>query len=280
MDLEKEYWNEQKKIYDSLTYENDKKYYSWQPARWAGNDVAINLISKYLKDVNTTLEIGAGSAAFSIALYNYNNNINPTAIDISPAAYDYANQILKDLNIPVNYKIYDLFKFNEKADLVLSLGVIEHYDKVKMENFIKKCIDLSNKYILICIPNQESIFFKNYVSWSEKLSKKYVEKHQKLTNGDLKKLLEKMNLKIILEDGFQVFLSESKFLSEDTKNNLDMINDIRKSISKYDENLASEYPNKNFSMEDIKTLTLSELNLSKEERMKYSFMTFILAEIK
>lgn len=149
-----------------------------------------------------------------------------------------------------------------------------------MENFIKKCIDLSNKYILICIPNQESIFFKNYVSWSEKLSKKYVEKHQKLTNGDLKKLLEKMNLKIILEDGFQVFLSESKFLSEDTKNNLDMINDIRKSISKYDENLASEYPNKNFSMEDIKTLTLSELNLSKEERMKYSFMTFILAEIK
>ena len=37
MDIEKEYWNEQLRIYNSLTYAKDIKYYEWQPARWAGN---------------------------------------------------------------------------------------------------------------------------------------------------------------------------------------------------------------------------------------------------
>lgn len=44
MDREKEYWKEQLRIYNSLTYDNSIKYYEWQPARWAGNYSAINLM--------------------------------------------------------------------------------------------------------------------------------------------------------------------------------------------------------------------------------------------
>ena len=86
MDREKEYWKEQLRIYNSLTYDNSIKYYEWQPARWAGNYSAINLMENYLNDVKSTIEVGAGSAAFSIALYNKKKNLQLHAMDISPIA--------------------------------------------------------------------------------------------------------------------------------------------------------------------------------------------------
>ena len=43
-----------------LTYDNSIKYYEWQPARWAGNYSAINLMENYLNDVKSTIEVGAG----------------------------------------------------------------------------------------------------------------------------------------------------------------------------------------------------------------------------
>lgn len=280
IDLEEEYWLGQKKIYDELNFVPKEKYYAWQPARWAGNDVAIKLISNYLKDVKSTLEVGAGSAAFSISLFNYNPNISLTAVDISPTAILYGKQIAKDLNVPILFKKCDLFEYSKKADLVLSLGVVEHFTKDKMKKFIKKCINLSNKYIFISIPNQESIFFKNYVQWSNKNSNSYGEKHQKITNDDLIKLLKNEGLDILVTDGFQLFLSEAKFLSEETKNNLEMINILKKAINNFDSKLASEYPNKNFTIDNIQSMSLSELSLSKQVRLKYSFMTFVLAKIK
>lgn len=280
MDLEKKYWKNQRKIYESLELKKNIKYYAWQPARWAGNNVAIILMKNYLKDINTSIEVGAGSAAFSISLYNYNNKIKLYAIDISKTATRYGKLIAKDLNIPLIYKNCDVFDINGKYDLVLSLGVIEHFEKHDMEKFVKKCIELTNKYILIAIPNQESITFKNYVSWNEKKGQEYGEKHKKFDNEDLKKLLINMNLDIISEDGFQVFLSESNFLSDDAKNNSRMIRKIKQNLLKFDTKLAELYPNKNFDINDIDAMTLCELSLSKEDRLKYSFMTFILAKVK
>ena len=195
MDIEKEYWNEQLRIYNSLTYAKDIKYYEWQPARWAGNYSAINLIKKYLNDVKTTIEVGAGSAAFSIALHNKKNDLKLHAIDISPTATKYGRIISKDLNVSIEYICGNLFECVDKYDLVLSLGVIEHFTSQQMDEFVEKCIELSNKYILIAIPNQESEIFKNYVSWSNKNSKEYEEKHNKFNNEDLridKKMSEKM----------------------------------------------------------------------------------------
>lgn len=280
MDEERNYWNEQSRIYDSLEYKPSEKYYRWQPARWAGNNVAIRTINKYLKDIKSSCEIGAGSGAFSIALYNHNNTIKLTAVDKSLTATNYGKKIFKDLNIPVNYINEDLFNVNGKYDLVLSLGVIEHYEEEVMEKFVKKCIDLSNKYILIAIPNQDSIFFKNYVEWTRKNSKEYEEDHKKFDTEDLINLLRKMNLDIECVDGFQMFLSNHDFLSENSKKNLDIINILKEKLNKYDPSLSNRFPYVDFNLEDIENMTLAELDVDDKTRMKYSFMTFVLAKIK
>ena len=280
MDNEKLYWEEQSRIYDSLEYKPSEKYYRWQPARWSGNNVAIRTMEKYLKDIKSSCEIGAGSGAFSIALYNYNNTIKLTAVDKSNAATEYGKKIFNDLNIPVNYINEDLFDLVGKYDLVLSLGVIEHYEEDVMEKFVKKCIDLSNKYILIAIPNQDSIFFKNYVEWTRKNSKEYEEDHKKFDTKDLINLLRNNNLDIECVNGFQMFLSNHDFLSENSKKNLDIINLLKDKLSKYDTSLSNKFPYVDFDLEDIEKMTQVELDVDDETRMKYSFMTFVLAKVK
>lgn len=277
MDKEKNYWSEQIQIYNALTYDKKDKYYEWQPARWAGNYSAINLMKEYLKNINSIIEVGAGSAAFSIALYNKKNDLKLTAIDISPTAAKYGQMISSDLDVPLNYIVGDLFECTGKFDLVLSLGVIEHFTSQQMDDFVEKCVNLSSKYILIAIPNQESQIFKNYVSWSNKNSKEYEEKHNVFNNYDLKCLLKKHNLKILIEDGFQLFLSEKDFLEEDTKNNLDFIKLLKSKLMVLNPEIGLKFPNVNFKAKDINDLIKVELSFTKEIRLKYSFMTFILA---
>lgn len=68
-----------------------------------------------------------------------------------------------------------MFDFIGKYDLVLSLGVIEHYNYEKMVKFVEKCISLSNKYIFIAIPNQESIFLRIMYLGAKKIVKNMVK---------------------------------------------------------------------------------------------------------
>lgn len=280
MDEEKEYWKLQRTLYDNLPYEKNKKYYEWQPARWAGNKVAINIMLRYIKNVKSICEVGAGSCAFSISLFNELKEIEINAIDKSTEAVNYGKNIASDLNIPINYINGNLFEFKGKFDLVLSLGVIEHFSKEDMIRFMKKCIELSNKYILIAIPNQESIVFKSYIKWCEKNNQNYGEDHKEFNNSDLSSLMRNMGLEVLIEDSFQVFLSEYDFFLDNLEDNSDWILILKEKIAKYDKKLADEFPKVNFRMKDILTLKNVELDLSKNIRMKYSFMSFVLAKIK
>lgn len=280
MDKEKEYWNEQLRIYNELKYDKNIKYYEWQPARWAGNYSAISLMKKQIENIDSVIEVGAGSAAFSIALYNKYNNLKLSAIDVSPVATKYGKIIAKDLDVPLEYITCDLFDFSGNYDLVLSLGVIEHFTPEEMDRFIDKCKELSNKYILIAIPNQESQIFKNYVAWANKNSKEYEEKHNKFNIDDLKYMLQKHNLEILVEDGFQLFLSEKDFLTEDTKDNLELIKLLKNKLTSFNSETGLKFPNINFKAKDINDLVAVELSFDKDIRLEYSFMTFILASKK
>ena len=278
MDKEKAFWEEQLRVYNSLPYNNSEKYYNWQPARFAGNKAAILLMKKYLKNIKTSCEIGAGSCAFSFSLHNEFSDLSLNAVDISKSAVEYGNLIADDMNIKINYRQQNLFEIKTKYDLVLSLGVIEHYKEEERLKFIRKCYEISNKYIIIAIPNQESIFFKNYVAWSKRKSKKYEEKHEKFNINDLLYLIENNGFKILINDGFQVFLSESKFLSEETKQNEKIISILKKGLYENNRELAMKFPYIDFKKENIDSMAITENKLTRKDRIQLSFMSFILAE--
>ena len=208
-DLEEKYWLHQKKIYDSLDYPNNIKYYSWQPARWSANAAAVQTIFNNIKDINSVCEIGAGSAAFSYEMYKQNPNLKLTAIDRSKVASIYGKQIAEDMDVSVNYINDDFWNINgeNKYDIVLSLGVIEHFDKKEQIEFIKKCIEFSKKYIMVAIPNQDSIIFQSYIKWCNRNNNNYEEEHKALNTQMLESLMEKCGLEVVIVDGFQMYLS-------------------------------------------------------------------------
>lgn len=280
MNLEYNYWKKNMEIYKELPYPKNVKYYCWQPARWSSNRAAIRTIYKEIDDINTVCELGAGSAAFSLEMYNQNNNLNITAIDICEMACKYGKLIADDMKVPINYVNNDFFLLDDsnKYDFVLSLGVIEHFDKEKMEGFIKLCQRISNRYILIAIPNQNSTIFKSYIKWCNKNDNNYEEKHEDLNTDLLLSMLKENGLKILRVDGFQMFLSESDFLQETIQVNKKYINMLKKALVNEDKKFESLYPNYNFKCEDIESMTRAELKFSKNERLEFAFMTYVLCE--
>ena len=279
-DLESSYWKKQLKTYNLLPYKDNEKYLSWQPARWSSNGAVITEILSNITKINTVCELGAGSAAFSLEMFRKNKDLKITAIDKSKIASKYGKKIAKDMNVPINYKVRDFFKIKNKTtfDFVLSLGVIEHFNANDRKKFIQKCIDMSNKYIFIAIPNQESIIFKSYVKWCNKNNNNYEEDHEKFNLNDLLCLIKEYELRPIMTGGFQVYLSESDFLEDTVKENKKYIDKLKKCLIQQDKSIGEKFPNYNFKMDDIPAMTKAELSLSKEERIEMSFMIYILCE--
>lgn len=279
IDKEEKYWLTQYEIYNNIENVPAKlKYKEWQPARWAGNLTAALKIKKIASNLNSILEVGAGSAAFSFQLKELYPSAVLNAIDISPIAKKYCLAIAKDLNVKINYKLNDLFLEHDlKSDITVSLGVIEHFEKEKQNEFIEKMIELSNKYILIAIPNQSSKVFKSYVEWAKKNDNEYEEKHQSLNIDDLEKMLVKKHLKILLKDGFQIYLSEKDFVNSVLKQDI-YINKLKTALLNQNKQIGSLFPNYSFHSNDIIYMSKAELSLSKRERLKFGFMSYILAE--
>ena len=73
-------------------------------------------------------------------------------------------------------------------------------------------------------------------------NKQYEEKHEKFNINDLLYLIENNGFKILINDGFQVFLSESKFLSEETKQNEKIISILKKGLYENNTELAMKFP--------------------------------------
>lgn len=76
---------------------------------------------------------------------------------------------------------------------------------------------------------------------------------------------------------FSYFYRKKNFLEEDTKNNSEIIKLLKNKLMNLNFKLGSKFPNVNFKAKDIEDLVKVELSLNHEVRMKYSFMSFILA---
>ena len=272
-----EFWLYQHNTYQSLPYERSIRYESWQPGRWAANRSAILNLLPRLGALQNICEVGAGSAAFGLELGRQSSCV-VHAVDLCPAAADYAKEIAHDMKIDLDYTVGDLFSYEHKSDLVLSLGVIEHFSPELQEKFICHCRDISNKYVLVAIPNQDSVIFQNYVAWSNRESKSYEEEHKPLTTDGLEQLIRKSGMKVIHVDGFQVFLSERVFWNETPISQIPLYLDLQRQFAGASDRWG-DFPCMDFTYEDIPRMVALERALKPEDRLRYGFMSYVLAEV-
>lgn len=272
------FWKLQHDNYLAFSYAAKNRYEAWQPGRWAANRSVAHSLREFFSDIKSILELGAGSAAFSMELQRqYKCDI--VGVDMSIEAKRYAERIAMDMGIPITYKLSDIFEETIRADVVLSLGVIEHYTPQKQMEFIEKCAELSNKYVLIAIPNQESLIFRNYCEWARSKNGEYEEEHKALTVYELETLMECCGLEIVRIDGFQVFLSEKEFWNNTDINSIPLYVDLKWKISAEGINWP-DFPVMNFTYDDIPMMVEIEEQLGEQIRMEYGFMTYVLAEKK
>lgn len=281
-ELNNEFWEKEINYYMSLKYPPSIKYQSWQPAKWASNSGVVERISTFFHNpIEQSLELGAGSCAFSFVMNQILRN-KIVAVDVCKRAVDFGNIISNDLNVNLHYVKEDFFNIknlNKSSDIVFSLGVIEHYNNEQQQIFINLNKQMSKRYVLIAIPNQESWIFKNYIRWVTKNANLFEDKHQELNLDILKKEIESAGLRVLYADGFHMFLSEFKFWKETSYDKYEFFDRLKGVLIAQDPVRYSRFPHMDFTYEDINTLKRVENLLTRDERIQHGFMNYILAEI-
>lgn len=109
----------------------------------------IQLFSRALvgaENVNTVLEIGAGTGANLEALQALRPWLQLTGIDINPAAVSE----MKQKGFMAFRSSAAEYRSSIKHDLVLTKGLLIHIPADQLPGVYRKIFDLSDKYILLC----------------------------------------------------------------------------------------------------------------------------------
>jgi SAM-dependent methyltransferase len=129
--------------------DNEKYYENFDWVKFDNANENYSSIRKLIpKDVNSIIDIGCGNGLITNKL---NSEFEITGVDRSAKALELVTthkiQASCD-NIPVE---------NNSFDLVLSSELLEHLDDSTFSNTISEINRISNKYILISVPFEESL---------------------------------------------------------------------------------------------------------------------------
>jgi len=104
------------------------------------------------------MELGAGTGQLSFLLRRWYSNIFSYMIDSSESACKYIREYFadKNLNEGQHYNIsqFDIRELNDDMsfDLVMSSGLIEHFQGEEQKKIVEKHKRLSKKYVVIIVP--------------------------------------------------------------------------------------------------------------------------------
>jgi len=123
---------------------------------WIYNkDLFYDIVGNRIKVPQEVLEIGCGTALEILAPLSA-RGFRVTGIDKEKDMIELAKHNFKMLGLKGRFINQDIFKFNtnKKFDLVLSIGLIEHFSKNKILELVKLHKKLSEKYIVLIVPTK------------------------------------------------------------------------------------------------------------------------------
>jgi len=148
---------------DILAGNFENKYDTKNPvARYLVNNFLFaikELVTKVGEEINSITDVGCGEGY----LASYLNEMNIASIkacDFSTQILDIAKDLNKNSGISFYQRsIYDLRKEEDGADMILCCEVLEHIENPELG--IKRLRDISNKYILLSVPDEPLWRFLN-----------------------------------------------------------------------------------------------------------------------
>ncbi|MBS3107857.1 class I SAM-dependent methyltransferase [Candidatus Woesearchaeota archaeon] len=237
------------------------------------NRIIYPILSKTKK---TCLELGSGSG-FILSLLS-KMQIRCVGVDNSEKAIEFSKYICQQRRTQVTLINENIFNFvsKEKFSLVFNSGVIEHFKFDQQDLLIKKMVSLSNKYILVCIPNNNSPLYLDFIDYVKKKGNFYNVKEYPV---NMEKLFRKNKVRLILKDGFHIFNSKKCYLNHRRKKIFKFYRTLSIRLGKIYLN-GENFFSKDYNKKDIKLMTLLENIATPEERFKFGFMRLYLGVIE
>ncbi len=159
-------------------------------------------------------EIGCGSG-LSLHMLASKKGANITGLDYSVMALDFAKYLAEEhYNVAGNFVLRDYFDTgfkDETFDVVYNAGVFEHLKTGEQSQLLREMTRITKPggFIVICMPNEESPFYRGFKQREKEFEKKYPDlvrtpvENRRYT-VDAKKLFKNTGLDFVKEDGILI----------------------------------------------------------------------------
>lgn len=259
-------------------------YRDWQPTKWQSLRRILDRAFAHCADQGASprsaIELGCGSATLSIKLAG--RGVTVTGVDKVEDALDLARECCHGLPLPVSPRFVQgdfladpLADTLAPADIVLSGGVIEHWDAEGQREALQAHIDLSKRWVLVTVPNLDSPVFQSFLHWAESTGRLYEDEHFDIS---VPELAEQTGCEVALVDGCRIFLPKAEHYAGSDAELDDFNAELRSRLVAAGGPRYDAFPEMSFTADDIDLLHAVEEAASVEERMHFGFLHYYLLD--
>jgi SAM-dependent methyltransferase len=259
-------------------------YPEWQPTKWQSLRGLLDTVLAHCAAQDappqSAVELGCGSATISILLAQ--RGLTVTSVDKIPEALELARECCEGLELPSlpNFVLSDFCtrhapKPVDSADLVLSGGVIEHWDVDGQRVVLQMHLDLSERWVLLTVPNLESPVFQSFLRWAEASGRLYEDEHYDISIPDL---AEYVGCEVAVVDGCRIFLPQIDHYVPGDSELDDFCAELRSRLVEAGGSRYASFPQICFTSEDIDVLKAVEDAATTAERMRFGFLHYYLLD--
>lgn len=262
-------------------------YRDWQPTKWQSlsglRQAVVDHTTAAGRPIRTALELGCGSATLLIQFAL--DGVLAEGIDRDEDALGLAADAAASLSSPAERTDHIRFRLGDflqkrlsplsKADLVFSIGVIEHFDLPEQRRVLRLHGEASHRWVLIAVPNLESPLFQTFLSSRTRQGRLYEDEHQPI---DVQDLAEDCGYRLAKSDGCHLFLSRRSDRDEvgDELAAFDKV--IRERLLERNPVRFAEFPDMDLSSSDIEALGAVENAVGPEVRWQFGFLRWYLLD--
>ena len=260
-------------------------YRDWQPTKWQSVrrivDTAFAHCAAAGAPPRSAVELGCGSATLSIKLAK--RGVTVTGVDRVPDALELARASCDGLDLPVSpeFVLCDFLagcvSGVARADLVLSGGVIEHWAFDGQLGALQTHLDLSERWVLVTVPNLDSPVFRSFIHWAQATDRFYEDEHFDIS---VPALAEEAGCEVALVDGCRLFLPRAEHYAGSDSELDDYNAELRSRLVAAGGTRYASFPELTFTAADIDVLHSVEEAASTEERMRFGFLHYYLLDTR
>jgi 2-polyprenyl-3-methyl-5-hydroxy-6-metoxy-1,4-benzoquinol methylase len=281
------YWQKELDSFRQLRSSRpEADYRDWRPTKWQGlQGVASRALAEAETrgaPIGTAVELGCGSAALLLQLALAGRS--GTGVDEVEGALVLAAEAAASLGVDdrVSFLHGDFLDEGfaeqlDRADLVLSAGVIEHWEHAGQLEVLAAHTRLARSWVLLAVPNLESPVFRSFEQWAKRSDGSYGVEHRDIS---IPALAQEAGCAVVYEDGFHLFLGRGEYYAEGDPELDGFHREARERLVAAGGSRYAAFPRVDFERSDIAALSRVELEVPRETRLRYGFMRYYLLDVR